>query len=175
MGCSKSNASSSIMSVHRGKCCWYGSRCWTFTPIFGYRLLLHKRWQQRGSLTEWHLTWKCGKKGTHWHSLMLAERLRRLNGGCEHSEEVGGAFQQWQQRSPPLMQIFTSAACRLLFITGENVQLMVVVISMEINQLLWQQSCTTIKQKREYLKIIKNRKEQVISEHPAQVLLWRVW
>ena len=55
------------------------------------------------------------------------------------------------------MQIFTSAACRLLFITGENVQLMVVtvekpcfvalsksvimlfvsvVISMEINQLL---------------------------------------
>jgi len=59
---------------------------------------------------------------------MLAERLQRLNGGCEHSEEVGGAFQQWQQRSPPLMQIFTSAACRLLFITGENVQLMVVTV-----------------------------------------------
>jgi hypothetical protein len=29
---------------------------------------------------------------------MLAERLQRPNSGCEHSEEVVGAFQQWRQR-----------------------------------------------------------------------------
>ena len=29
--------------------------------------------------------------------LMLAECLRRLSSGCEHSEAVGDAFQQWQQ------------------------------------------------------------------------------
>ena len=35
-----------------------------------------------------------------------------------HSEVVGGAFQQ----------IFIRAACRLLFVTGENAQLMVVTM-----------------------------------------------
>ena len=39
-----------------------------------------------------------GKKCHHWHSLTLAELLWRSNSGCEHSEAVGGAFQQqWQQ------------------------------------------------------------------------------
>ena len=37
------------------------------------------------------------KNGTYWHSLTLAECLWRPNSGCEHSEAVGGAFQQWQQ------------------------------------------------------------------------------
>ena len=40
----------------------------------------------------------CRKNGTHWHSLMLAEHLWRPNSGCEHSEVVGGAFQQWWQQ-----------------------------------------------------------------------------
>ena len=38
------------------------------------------------------------KSGTQWHSLMLAECLWRPESGCEHSEAVGGAFQQWWQR-----------------------------------------------------------------------------
>jgi len=29
---------------------------------------------------------------------MLAELSRRPTSGCEHSEAVGGAFQQWQQQ-----------------------------------------------------------------------------
>ena len=37
------------------------------------------------------------KKGSHWHSSTLAERLWRPNSGCEHSEAVGGVFQQWWQ------------------------------------------------------------------------------
>ena len=38
----------------------------------------------------------CGKNGTHWYTLTLAEHLWRPNGGCEHSEAVGDAFQQWR-------------------------------------------------------------------------------
>jgi len=38
---------------------WYGSRGWTVCPIFHYILLLCDRWQQRGSLTKWCLTWEC--------------------------------------------------------------------------------------------------------------------
>ena len=39
-----------------------------------------------------------GKNDTYWHLSVLAEHLWRANSGCEHSEVVGGAFQQWQQR-----------------------------------------------------------------------------
>jgi len=65
----------------------------------------HMTWQQRGSLTNWHLRWKCVWKkvrnwipsyrnnGTHWHSSNLAELWWRLNSGCEWV--VGGKFQQW--------------------------------------------------------------------------------
>jgi len=35
---------------------------------------------------------------------------------------VGGVFQQWR---PMLVQVITSVACCLLFITGENAQLLV--------------------------------------------------
>ena len=61
MGSSESSASYFMMLTHdvRGRCRWYGSRGWTFPPIFHYILLLCDRWQQRGSLTECHLTWKC--------------------------------------------------------------------------------------------------------------------
>ena len=39
--------------------CWrYGSRGWT-SPVFNNIFLSCYRWQQRGSLTKWHLTGKC--------------------------------------------------------------------------------------------------------------------
>ena len=40
----------------------------------------------------------CRKNSTHWHSSMCAECLRTANSGCEHSEAVGGASQQWWQQ-----------------------------------------------------------------------------
>ena len=64
-------------------------------------LLLCDRWQQRGSLTQWHLAWKCGwskgvsldfstwKKVTHWYSSALAECLWRLNSECEAQWDSG--------------------------------------------------------------------------------------
>ena len=39
----------------------------------------------------------CGKNCTHWHPSMRAEHLWISNSGCEHSEVMGGAFQQWWQ------------------------------------------------------------------------------
>jgi len=59
----------------------------------------------KGALTKRRLTWKCvwiegvqvtsstWKNGTHWHSLTLAVcQSRPTVWGCEHSQEVGGAF-----------------------------------------------------------------------------------
>ena len=112
-GCSKSNASSFIMLAHnvRRGCWWYGSRGWTFPPISHYILLPWNRWQQKGSLTKWHLTWKgVWSKGVSlnssmqrkwvpidvcWWLLMLAECFWRPDNGCEHSKVVYGAFQYW--------------------------------------------------------------------------------
>jgi len=37
-------------------------------------------------------------------------------------------FSSGNSGSPLLMQVFTSTACRLLFITGNNAQLMVVTV-----------------------------------------------
>ena len=50
-----------VMLAHsvRGGCWCYGSRGWTFPPIFHYMLLPCGRWQRNDSLTQWHLTWKC--------------------------------------------------------------------------------------------------------------------
>ena len=60
-GCSESNASYFMMLAHsvRGGYWWCGSRGWTFPSVFCYMLLLCDRWQQRGRLTKWCLTWKC--------------------------------------------------------------------------------------------------------------------
>ena len=61
-------------------------------------------------MTEWCLTWKCiWSKGVSFNSSMkkilysLAFTdacwiFTRPNSRCKHSEAVGGAFQQWQQR-----------------------------------------------------------------------------
>ena len=125
----------------RGRCSWYGSREWTFQPIFYCILLPCDRWQQRSSLTKWHLTWKCEwskdvelnfptqKKmtpiGIHWHVLNVYEN------------QTVSTVRQWvvcffsgnsDSGSPPLVQIFMGTACRLLFIIGENAQLMVLTV-----------------------------------------------
>ena len=78
----------------------------------------------------WNWISTCGKNGTYWHSWMLAEHLWRPGSGCEHTEAVGGVFQQqWQQQwSPLLVRIFTSVACKLLFIAGKNPELAVVAV-----------------------------------------------
>ena len=83
---SKSNALMPrfITLVHniRGGCWKYGTRPWTFPPIFCYILLLCDRRQQRSSLTVWHLTWMCiWSKGVElnsstqkkWHPLSFID------------------------------------------------------------------------------------------------------
>ena len=73
----------------RGGCWWYSSRGWTFPTIFHYMLLLCDRWQQRGTLTQWFLTWKCvWSKGVElnysmwkkWHPLTLLSACWVFNG-----------------------------------------------------------------------------------------------
>jgi len=69
-GCSESNASYFIMLAHdiRGRWWWYS---WTFPPVSHYILMACNRWQQRGSLTKWHPTWKCiCSKGVELNSSM---------------------------------------------------------------------------------------------------------
>ena len=80
--------------------------------------------QQRGSLTKWCLTPECGwskgvslnssrwkKNHTHWHSLMIAEQLQRVNSGCQHSEVVDAAFQQWRQWCERQAMLQTAMHC----------------------------------------------------------------
>ena len=102
------------MLIHniRGRQWWYGSRGWIFPPVFHYMLLLCDRWQQRGSLTKWHLTWKyIWSKGVGLNSSMLkiAHPLTFTNDGCEHSEAVGGVFQQWWQQITSTVANFLQA------------------------------------------------------------------
>ena len=59
---------------------------------------------------------------------MLVEHLWKPNSGREHSEAVRGTFQQCDSGSATLIQFFVSIVCRLLLITGENAQLMVVTV-----------------------------------------------
>ena len=77
-GCFKCSASCFMMLARdvRGRWWWYGSRGWTFLPIFRYILVLWDRWQKRDSLTTWHLTWKCvWSKGAEkkWHLLTFID------------------------------------------------------------------------------------------------------
>ena len=62
------------------------------------------------------------KKGTRWHSSTLTKCLWRTNSGCEHSEGwvVHSRSGNSDSGSPPLLHIFMSAACRLLFITEKK-------------------------------------------------------
>ena len=71
---------------------------------------------------------------------MIAECLWRPNSGSEHTEAAGGAFQQQQQWSPPLVQTFMSTACRLLFITVKNAELTEVTVLK--NSILYLRICS---------------------------------
>jgi len=69
-----------------GDGCWlHGSTGQTFPPIVHYILLLCDRWQSRGALTKWHVTWKSGwSKGMSlissmrrkWHLLTFIDACR---------------------------------------------------------------------------------------------------
>ena len=83
-GYSEINASYIIMLAcnNRGKWWWYGSRGWAFLQILCCILLPCDRWQQGGSLTEWHLAWKWAwSKGVlldssmrkKWHPMTLID------------------------------------------------------------------------------------------------------
>ena len=84
---------------------------------------------------------------THWHSSTLGEHLRRPNSGCEHTEAVGAAFQQWwrqyerQAMFQTVMQSFMSTACRLLFMAGDNAYGIMVVTILK-NSVLYLRICS---------------------------------
>ena len=99
-----------LASNVKGGYWWYGSRNWTF-PLVSVTFCCCMTDGGRGAVWQngiWHRSgneakvhhWipPCGKNGTRWHSLTLGGHLWRPNSGCEHSEAVGGAFQQWQQQ-----------------------------------------------------------------------------
>ena len=143
-GCCESTASNSVMSTHniRSRCWCYGSRGWTFPPIFHTFCCVTDG--SRGAVWQigvWHRSvygakvchWipPCRKYGIRWRLSTLAKWLWRPNSGCEHRVVVWVVhFSSGNSDSglPPLLQIFMSMACRLLFITGKNVQLMVVTV-----------------------------------------------
>ena len=118
----------------RGGCWWDGSRGWTSPPIFHCILLLCDSWQQRGSLTQWRLIWKCiGSKRVSlnssmqkkWHLLMF------INTSWMFRETNPWVWAQWEVATVAHLcwcTACTSTACRLSFTTGENVQLMVVTM-----------------------------------------------
>ena len=90
----------------RGRCRWYDRRGWTFPTISHYMLSPCDRWQQKSSLTKWHLTWKCRwSKGVSlnssmrkkWHPLTFISGCWRPKRGCEHTEAAGNALQQLQE------------------------------------------------------------------------------
>ena len=123
-----------MMLTHsiRGGCWWYGSRGWTFLPISHSILLPCDRWQQRRSLTEWHLTWKCVRsKCVELNSLMRKKwcTLTFINTCWTFLETKQWMWAQWGEvvffssgdSGPSLVQIGMTTVCRLLFITGKIV------------------------------------------------------
>ena len=94
-GSSDSNVSCFIVMACdvRVGCWWYDSRGWTFPPIFHSMLLLCDRWQQRGSLTEWCLTWKCiESKGVSLNSCMWGKKWHPLMNQWASAQWAGGWY-----------------------------------------------------------------------------------
>ena len=81
-----------------------------------------------GGAKRWNWIPPCRKNGPYWHSSMLVN----IYGAWTAAVSPGGCrwvFQQWQKwQSLSLVQIFTSVACRLSFISSENAQLLVVTM-----------------------------------------------
>ena len=99
----------------------------------------HASNSSRGTMTKWHLTWKYRwskrvslNSSMHkmWHPLTFSdtEHWWRPDSGCEHSEAVAVHFSSDNSEKLLLVQTFTSEACRLLFIAGENAELMMVAM-----------------------------------------------
>ena len=93
----------------RGRCWWCGVEvepsC-QYSITFCYHATDGSRgevWQNgiwHGSVYEaevWDWLPPSGGECINWHSLTFAELSWRPNSGCEHSEAVGGAFQEWWQ------------------------------------------------------------------------------
>ena len=108
-GCWESNASYFITLAYSVRSRWYGNRGWTFPPIYCSVLLLCDRWQQRGTLTKWHLTWKCVKprcviEFSHVEKTASTDihgHLLNLSGDqtvdVSTVQRWDGLFQQWWQ------------------------------------------------------------------------------
>ena len=130
--CSESNASYFITLPHNigGRCWWYGNRGWTFPSTFHYILLPYDRRQQRGSVTEWHLTWKCiGSKGRSFNfsmsnkqhpstfinscwTFLENKQWMWAQWGCGWCISVTTpSHQLWSCGSCVLMQIFANVLC----------------------------------------------------------------
>jgi len=76
----------------------YGSRGCTLPPTYCSILLPCDRWQQRGSLTEWWLTWKCRwSKGASLNSPMWKKwhPLTSINACWTFKETKQWMWAQW--------------------------------------------------------------------------------
>ena len=138
----------------RGRCWWYGSRGWIFLLILLYMLLLCEK-SSRGTIWQngiWHGS-MCMKEVCMMKVCMMevcmnvcgTEFLHALKMAASdihwHLMDISGdqtvdlsTVRQWvvcfssgnsNSGSPLLVQIFTSMAWKLLFIAGENAELMV--------------------------------------------------
>ena len=113
----------------RDRCWWHGSSGWTFPPIFHSILFPCDRWQQRGSLTQWHLAWKyIWSKGVSLNSSMRKkwQSVILIDTGWMCLETKHWMWAQWGSGwcistvATPTVQIFQSTLCRLLFISGKS-------------------------------------------------------
>jgi len=120
----------------RGGCWRYGSRDWTLPQIFHSMLLLYDRWQQRGCLMEWFLTWKRREsKGVllnfssrwkkKWHTLTCSDACWTHMETKRWMWAKGGSG--WCVSAVVTVTVghlcccrFLSVVCRLLFVAGEN-------------------------------------------------------
>ena len=122
-GCSNGNASYFMTLVRnvRSRCWWYGSRGWTFQPKFCSMVLPCDRWQQRGSLTQWHLTGKrvwskaaslksLTRKKWHQLTFFAAWWMFIETKHWEHSEVVAGVFQAVETETGKMSHILDSSA-----------------------------------------------------------------
>ena len=105
---------------------WYGSRSWTFPPVFCYILFLCHRQQLRGSLTQHCVTWKCVWSRCVSLNSSIQKKMAPIDTqwcllNTDGDQTVGGSTaRRWGVRcssgdsdssSPLLVQIFMTVAC----------------------------------------------------------------
>jgi len=116
----------------RGRCWWYGSRGWTFPPIFQCILLLYDRLEQRGQFDRMASDMDMCMKQRSATEFLRAEKItpvdihrHLLNIYGDQTVHVSTVW--WQvvhfstadSRLSLLVQIFASTACRFLFTDGK--------------------------------------------------------